>query len=110
MPPVPTSKISTQAAFGTIMAELGKRDDGVAARPLTTSLDVAVSTNPTGWINRRGVFQCAQRNDTFRDEHVASPLKWTQSPAGQHVELGIAENNLFIAGVRPEAEVQAAAR
>ncbi|MGC4085345.1 MAG: hypothetical protein QM736_25290 [Vicinamibacterales bacterium] len=27
---------------------------------------------------------------------VASPQQWTQSPAGQHIELGIAENNLFI--------------
>ena len=32
----------------------------------------------------------------FRDEHIASPLKWSQSPQGQHIELGIAENNLFL--------------
>jgi pyruvate dehydrogenase E1 component len=27
---------------------------------------------------------------------VASPQQWTLSPSGQHIELGIAENNLFI--------------
>ena len=91
-----SARISTQAAFGTIMAELAKREDSFAARLLTTSPDVAVSTNLTGWINRRGVFQRTARGDTFRDEHVASPLKWMQGPTGQHIELGIAENNLFL--------------
>ena len=96
MPPPLPGRVSTQAAFGTIMSELAKREDEFAARLLTTSPDVAVSTNLTGWINRRGVFQRTARPDTFRDEQVASPLKWSQSASGQHVELGIAENNLFL--------------
>jgi pyruvate dehydrogenase E1 component len=32
----------------------------------------------------------------FHAEKVVSAQRWTMSPAGQHVELGIAENNLFI--------------
>ena len=34
--------------------------------------------------------------DLFREEAVASAQKWEMSPAGQHIELGIAENNLFL--------------
>jgi pyruvate dehydrogenase E1 component len=32
----------------------------------------------------------------FKAEHVISAQRWAMSPKGQHVELGIAENNLFI--------------
>jgi pyruvate dehydrogenase E1 component len=89
-------KTSTQAAFGTIMAELAKGDTALGARLVTTSPDVAVSTNLAGFINRRGVFHREARTDVFRDEHIASPLKWSQGPEGHHIELGIAENNLFL--------------
>ncbi len=34
--------------------------------------------------------------DTFKDERIPSMQKWEFSPKGQHVELGIAEMNLFI--------------
>ncbi len=91
-----TAKTSTQAAFGTIMAELAKSETELGARLMTTSPDVAVSTNLAGFINRRGVFHRNPSTDVFRNEHIASPLKWQQDPRGQHVELGIAENNLFL--------------
>ena len=32
----------------------------------------------------------------FREENVASIQKWVRSQSGQHFELGIAENNLFL--------------
>ena len=92
----PGAKLSTQAAFGTVLSELAKGEQALARRLVTTSPDVAVSTNLTAFINRRGVFHRTARTDTFCDEHVASPLKWTQGPTGQHIELGIAENNLFL--------------
>jgi len=91
-----TPKASTQEAFGRILDELGRGDSELAARLVTTSPDVTVSTNLGPWVNRRGVFQRNERDDTFRDEKVASTQRWAQSPAGQHVELGIAENNLFL--------------
>ena len=47
-------------------------------------------------MNRRGVFHASERADTFFDEKVASPQKWRMTPAGQHIELGIAEHNLFL--------------
>jgi pyruvate dehydrogenase E1 component len=90
------AKASTQEAFGRILDELGRGDSELAGRIVTTSPDVTVSTNLGPWVNRRGVFQREQREDTFRDEKVASVQRWLQSPGGQHIELGIAENNLFL--------------
>ena len=34
--------------------------------------------------------------DTFKDERIPSTFTWEFSPKGQHIELGIAEMNLFI--------------
>jgi pyruvate dehydrogenase E1 component len=34
--------------------------------------------------------------DTFKQERIPSTFAWEFSPEGQHLELGIAENNLFI--------------
>ena len=89
-------EISTQAAFGKILDALAKRDDGLAARIVTTSPDVTVSTNLGPWVNRRGLFARADVPDTFAEERVPSTQKWSFGPAGQHIELGIAEMNLFI--------------
>ena len=63
---------------------------------MTTSPDVTVSTNLGPWVNRRGVFDRHTRNDVFRDAKLASAQRWGMTPAGQHIELGIAEQNLFL--------------
>jgi pyruvate dehydrogenase E1 component len=63
---------------------------------VTTSPDVTVSTNLGPWVNRRGIFDRAERADTFREEKVVSAQRWAMSPQGQHIELGIAESNLFL--------------
>jgi pyruvate dehydrogenase E1 component len=89
-------KTSTQIAFGKIMNALAKRNDELSARIVTTSPDVTVSTNLSGWVNSRGLFKREERADAFREEKVVSPIKWEKSPKGQHLELGIAENNLFL--------------
>jgi pyruvate dehydrogenase E1 component len=95
----PGRKLSTQAAFGDILAELG-RGQGEAAelarRIVTTSPDVTVSTNLGPWVNRRGIFDRHLKNDVFRDAKLASAQRWGMSPEGQHIELGIAEQNLFL--------------
>jgi pyruvate dehydrogenase E1 component len=88
--------LSTQESFGKILFELARETSPLAERIVTTSPDVTVSTNLSGWVNRRGVFHSAERADTFQDEKVASPQKWRMAPAGQHIELGIAEHNLFL--------------
>ncbi|MBN9526357.1 MAG: transketolase [Alphaproteobacteria bacterium] len=90
-------RMSTQEAFGKIMNEIGRGDGDFAGRVITTSPDVTVSTNLGGWVNQRGVFAQETKPDMFRQEQVASPLKWGKGATGQHLELGIAENNLFLA-------------
>src|SRR6185369_7792081 len=65
-------------------------------RIVTTSPDVTASTNLGGWVNRRGLFDRTERQDVFRDEKVVSAQRWLPSPQGQHIELGIAEHNLFL--------------
>jgi pyruvate dehydrogenase E1 component len=87
---------STQGAFGKILFELAKGGSALAARILTTSPDVTVSTNLGAFVNQRGLFRRQDLPDVFRDAKIPSPQKWQGNPAGQHVELGIAEHNLFL--------------
>jgi pyruvate dehydrogenase E1 component len=51
------------------------------------------------------VFDRHTRNDVFRDAKLASAQRWGMTPQGQHIELGIAEQNLFLllgaAGLAP---------
>ncbi len=95
--PVPEgAEQSTQAAFGKILFELAKGNSPLAARILTTSPDVTVSTNLGAFVNQRGLFRRQDLPDVFRDAKIPSPQKWQGNPAGQHVELGIAEHNLFL--------------
>ena len=89
-------RASTQEAFGRVMGELARGDDALAARIITTSPDVTVSTSLGAWVSRRRVFNRAEHADVFKAERVASAQHWAQSRTGQHVELGIAENNLFL--------------
>ena len=93
---LPDREISTQAAFGKLLDAVAKGGGPLADRILTASPDVTVSTNLGPFVNRRGLFARRARPDTFRDEKVPSTQKWALSPAGQHVELGIAEMNLFL--------------
>jgi len=99
MPRVSGRKSSTQSGFGDILAEIGRGTGELkelAERIVTTSPDVTVSTNLGPWVNRRGVFDRHTRNDVFRDAKVASAQRWGMTPSGQHIELGIAEQNLFL--------------
>jgi pyruvate dehydrogenase E1 component len=108
MPRVSGRKVSTQGGFGDILAEIGRGQGELkelADHIMTTSPDVTVSTNLGPWVNRRGIFDRHTRNDVFRDAKLASAQRWGMSPKGQHIELGIAEQNLFLllgaAGLAP---------
>ena len=74
----------------------GRAERRSPSRIVTTSPDVTVSTNLGAWVNRRGIFDRAERADTFREEKVVSAQRWAMAPQGQHIELGIAESNLFL--------------
>jgi pyruvate dehydrogenase E1 component len=88
--------MSTQTGFGALLNEIGRETSALAARVVTTSPDVTVSTNLGPWVNRRGLFAREAMADVFKKERIPSTYTWDASPQGQHIELGIAENNLFI--------------
>ena len=94
--PPDRATISTQDGFGRILNDIARGGGELAGRIVTTSPDVAVSTNLGPWVNRRGIFSRDAAADTYAEEDVLSPQRWAMSPGGQHVELGIAENNLFL--------------
>jgi pyruvate dehydrogenase E1 component len=96
--PMPEAKgtASTQQGFGRILDEIAKTGGIFADRIVTTSPDVTVSTNLGGWVNRRGLFSMQSKEDVFKTRGLMSPQKWEMSPKGQHIELGIAEMNLFL--------------
>jgi pyruvate dehydrogenase E1 component len=88
--------MSTQQGFGLILNELARSDTPLADRIVTTAPDVTVSTNLGAWVNRRGLFAREEMKDIFKSERIPSTFTWDFGPKGQHIELGIAEMNLFI--------------
>jgi len=99
VPAIPTpagDEQSTQAAFGRILLDLSKAGGDLADRIVTTSPDVTVSTNLGAWVNQRGLFRRGEMADVFAQAKIASAQKWGASNKGQHIELGIAESNLFL--------------
>ena len=88
--------ISTQAAFGKILDAIARTESDLARRIVTASPDVSVSTNLGAWVNRRQLFARGDIADIFSNEKIPSTQKWWFTPEGQHIELGIAEMNLFL--------------
>jgi len=84
---------STQEAFGRILGRLSRLP--VGDRVVTFSADVSVTTHLGGWINRKGVYFPRAKPGFIAEGPQA--VQWKESPAGQHIELGIAEHNLFLA-------------
>jgi pyruvate dehydrogenase E1 component len=88
--------MSTQQGFGRVLDEIARAGGALADRIVTTSPDVTVSTNLGPWVNRRGLFSMSSQEDLFKERGLLSPQRWVMSPKGQHIELGIAEMNLFL--------------
>jgi len=88
--------MSTQQGFGALLNEVGREASAFSDRIVTASPDVTMSTNLGPWVNRRGLFAHEAMADTFKSERIPSTSTWEFSPRGQHIELGIAEMNLFI--------------
>jgi len=73
VPKVDTGKaMSTQEGFGRVLFDLAGGTSELAARIVTTSPDVTVSTNLGGWVNRRGLFDRRDKSDVFKAEKVVS--------------------------------------
>ena len=95
--PVPRGGMqSTQAAFGNVLLDLAKSSEPLADRIVTTAPDVTQTTNLGAFVNQRGLFRRAETADVFRAAKIPSTQKWAGTAAGQHIELGIAENNFFL--------------
>jgi pyruvate dehydrogenase E1 component len=94
---VPSGDVqSTQAAFGNVLLDLAKSSEELADRIVTTAPDVTQTTNLGGFVNQRGLFRRSDVADIFREAKIPSAQKWAAHAAGQHIELGIAENNFFL--------------
>ena len=89
--------LSTQAAFGKILDAISRMDGELSERMITASPDVSGTTNLGPWINRKKLFARAAASDAFREAKIPSTAKWEFDRSGQHIELGIAEMNLFLA-------------
>lgn len=89
-------ELSTQAAFGRILFDLAKSDEEIGNRIVTTAPDVTQTTNLGAFVNQRGLFRRQEVADVFRQAKIPSAQKWAAHAAGQHIELGIAENNFFL--------------
>ena len=87
-------RMSTQQIFGLVLTDISRNIPHIAERLVTVSPDVASSTNLGGWINKVGVWSRHEKEPLPTD--VARALRWEETPRGQHIELGISENNLFI--------------
>ncbi len=95
--PVPRGEAqSTQAAFGNVLLDLAKSDEALADHIVTTAPDVTQTTNLGAFVNQRGLFRRSEMADVFRDAKIPSAQKWAGHATGQHIELGIAENNFFL--------------
>ncbi|MEM7445430.1 MAG: transketolase, partial [Pseudomonadota bacterium] len=88
--------VSTQSAFGKILDTIARGDSALAERIMTTSPDVTGTTGLGPWVNRRKLFARTPERDAFIEHRIPSTAKWNFAPEGQHLELGIAEMNLFL--------------
>ena len=96
LPAPAAERQSTQAAFGRILYDLSTSNEPLADRIVTTAPDVTQTTNLGGFVNQRGLFRRQELVDVFQNARIPSAQKWRQHAAGQHIELGIAENNFFL--------------
>ena len=90
-----SGNMSTQQAYGLVLTDISRNLPDTAERVVSVSPDVASSTNLGGWINKVGVWASGE-HDQLPDEGIVRALNWQESPQGQHIELGISENNLFM--------------
>ena len=90
-----SGRMSTQQTFGLVLTEISRSDPELYNSVVTVSPDVASSTNLGGWINKAGVWT-RRATESMPEEEGVRALQWEESERGQHIELGISENNLFL--------------
>ncbi len=101
--------MSTQTGFGALLNEIGRGGRRTRAsassppRPTSPSRPISAPGSTGAACSRARAMA-----DTFKSERIPSTFNWEFSPKGQHIELGIAEMNLFLllVGARPVALAQ----
>lgn len=88
-------KLATQQIFGLVLTAVSRNLPEISDRVVSVSPDVASSTNLGGWINKVGVWH-REDKEPLPNEEIIRALRWEEHSQGQHVELGISENNLFM--------------
>ena len=89
--------MSTQTGFGAILNEIGRGDERIRAAASSPRRPTSRSRPISGRGSTGADCSRARRMaDTFKSERIPSTFNWEFSPKGQHIELGIAEMNLFI--------------
>jgi pyruvate dehydrogenase E1 component len=91
-----SGRSSTQQVFGLVLTEIARSHEELYKRLVTVSPDVASSTNLGGWINKAGVWTRNEGEGAVPDDEETRALQWVESAKGQHIELGLSENNLFM--------------
>lgn len=73
----------------------GQTFDNISQRSLAKT-ETGIASMGSAWFNRRKLFARKPMADAFIEHRIASMAKWEFTPEGQHVELGIAEMDLFL--------------
>ena len=95
--PVPRGeRLSTQEAFGRLLGDIAASDTDLARRIVTTSPDVTVSTNLGPGSIAAGSSTAPSAPTPFATKKSSRRSAGRCRPQGQHIELGIAESNLFL--------------
>jgi pyruvate dehydrogenase E1 component len=89
-------EISTQMAFGKILDDLSADDSELAARIVTTSPDVTGNHVSAPGSTGASCLPGSSGRRVQGSQNIPSTAKWEFTPDGQHLELGIAEMNLFL--------------
>ena len=101
----PAFPVSTQAALALSLTEISREVPELASRIVTASPDVATSTGLAGWMNKAGVWSHGEsrphlagrtRTESAPKELKEVAVQYVESDRGQHIQLGISENNLFM--------------
>ena len=94
--PCRRGRMSTQEGFGRLLSDLARQ----RRRPGGADCHDLARRHRLHQPRRLGEpprhLRSPRRTDVFREHKVLSTQSWAMSPAGQHIELGIAEHNLFL--------------
>ena len=93
----PGERLSTQGGFGRVLADIARTASG-AGGSHRDHLAGRHRVHQPRWVGQpaRGSSRSRHRRTSFTRIGHSRHRDWSMGPSGQHLELGIAENNLFV--------------